>query len=349
MKKIVKITALSIFPVVFFISFFFLLIVKAKTTTPPLEKKLQKKSVVDSLSKNSTKAKEHFKRGWEYNQAKKLDLAIQEYCKALELDPNLSEAHLNLGMNYILKKEFDNAIRELKKALRQNPKLKTAHFNLWWAYRQQQKYDQGIEELKKVIAIDPNDVNAYINLGDTYLTDKKMTLEAISAYSQGLAKNQNDLSLHRRVGKAYELNQQWDEAIKRFQQAINLKTDDPYSYLFLYVALKKSGKNSDAKATVQKALSVLKGNPLLANSFETTYILKYLAGAYSEKDLLANQNPLIVCQANYYIGMNYLFDKKIKKAVQYFQQAIDTDIFFLSEYEYAKIELDRIRGKKGKK
>ena len=351
MKNILRISAITIFFIVFFINIYFSLIATAKSTIPALEQKPQKKSIADSLSKNPTsRAKEHFQKGLEYSQVKKFDLAIQEYRKALELDPNLSEAYVSLGMSYIFKKEFDTAILELKKAIQQNlnkPNLKIAHFNLWWAYRQQQKYDRGIEELKKIITIDPNEVDTYINLGDTYLTDKKMISEAISIYSQGIAKNQKNLILQRKLAKAYELNKQWDKAIKHFQQAINLKNDDPYNYLFLYVALKKSGKNSAARETVQKALSALKDNPLsLANFPETTHILEYLAGTYQEKDLLASKNPLIVCQANYYIGMNCIFEKKFKKAAQYFQQAIDTDIFFISEYEYAKIELDRVKGKK---
>jgi len=350
MKNRVNIPAITILLMIFLIIFYFPIIVSAKTTIPTLDKNPQKENIMDSLSKKSAQAKEHFQKGLEYSQTKKVDSAIQEYLTATELDPNLSMAYVNLGMSYILKKKFDNAIRELKKAIHQKPKLKIAHFNLWWAYRQEQKYDQGIEELKKIIAIDPNDTNAYLNLGDTYLADKKMTLKAINAYSQGLTKNNKNLSLHQKLGKAYELNQQWDEAIKQFQQAINQKNDDPASYLFLYVALKKSGKNSEAKKIIQKALSSSKKNPLFIGnkSIETLHILECLAGTYPEKDLLASKNPLTVCQANYYIGINYLAEIKFKKAAQYFQQAIVTNIFFISEYEYAKIELDRLKAiKKG--
>ena len=347
MKNKANIPAITILLIIFFIIFYFPIIVTAKTTIPPLKQNPQKKNIVGSLSKNSAQAKKHFQKGYEYSQAKKVDSAIQEYKKALELDPNLSEAYVSLGMSYILKKEFDNAIRELKKATQQKPKHKTAHTNLWWAYRQKKKYDQGIEELKKIIAIDPNDAYAYMNLGDTYLADKKIISKAITAYSQGLSKNQKNLSLHQKLGKAYELNQQWDEAIKQFQQAINQKKDTPSSYLFLYVALKKSGKNSEAKKVVQKALSASKKNPLfIANeSNDTLHLLEYLAGGYPEKDLLASKNPLTVCQANYYIGINYLAEKKFKKAAQSFQEVIVTNIFFISEYEYAKIELDRLKKK----
>ena len=345
MKNEVKIPAIPILLILFFTIFSFPFIVTAKITIPTLEQNSGEKIIVDSLSKNSAQAKKHFQKGLEYSHAKKVDSAIQEYLKALELDPNLSMAHVNLGMSYILKKEFNDAIRELRKAINKMPKLKIAHFNLWWAYRQQQKYDQGIEELKKIIAIDPNDTNAYINLGDTYLADKKMILKAISAYSQGLTKNQKNVSLHQKLGKAYELKQQWDKAIHQFQQAVNQKKDDPASYLFLYVALKKTVKNSEAKKIIQKALSVSKNNPLFTanESVETLNILEYLAGTYPEKELLASKNPLTICQANYYIGISYLAAKNFKKATHYFQQAVVTNIFFISEYEYAKIELDQLK------
>ncbi|MGA1874212.1 MAG: tetratricopeptide repeat protein, partial [bacterium] len=230
----------------------------AKTALPAHEdSKPLNESSQDSLEGKEAEAKSHFQKGLEFSQIGKVDLAIHEYNKALELDPNLSMAHVNLGMSYIFKKEFDQAVDELKKAIMQNPELKIAHYNLWWAYRQQQKYDLGIAELKKIITMDPNEVDAYKNLGDTYLSDKKMIAEAIVTYARGLEKDKKDISLHQKLGKAYELSGEWEKSIKHLQQAIDLQIDDPYNYLFLYVTLKKVGKDSEAKEIVGRALSML--------------------------------------------------------------------------------------------
>ncbi len=321
---------------------------KENVASPSLEKNLSKENVAPSSKGESAKAKEHFQKGVEYSRSEKVDLAILEYRKALEFDPNLSLAHVNIGMSYIQKKDFDTAVKELKKAIQKEPKLKIAHFNLWWAYRQQGKHDEGIAELKTVIAVDPNDSNAYQDLGDSYLSDKKMIPEAINAYMQGLAKSKESISLHQKLGKAYELNEQWNKAVEQFQQAIDLNKTNLYSYLFLYVTLKKAKENDKAKETIQKGLSAYQSEPRMAESSyrEIAHIFEYLLGKYPEKDLLSIKNPIIACQANYYIGMNHLFQNKRKKAIQHFQKAINAQMNFISEYEYAKVELEHIQAKK---
>ena len=347
MKRIV-IMVKAVVPLM--IILFFPLIASAKTTLPDLEQKTEKGSIIspESNKSNSEQAKEHFQKGLKHSQSGQLDFAILEYRKALELDPNLTIAYVNVGVSYIQKKEYDTAVQALKKAIQKDSKLKLAHYNLWWAYRQQGKYDQGIDELKKIIAFDPNDIKIYKNLGDSYLSDKKMVPEAIHMYSQGLAIDKSDVSLLQKLGKAYELDRQWDKAIEQLQRVVELDKKNLYNYLFLYIALRKSGKNSEAKEIIQKSLTDFRGKPWAASSSseETVHLLEYLAGTYSEKDLLSSKNSIIVCQANYYIGMNYVFQNKPKEASQYFQQAIDTKINFISEYEYAKIELDRIQNPK---
>ena len=321
---------------------------KENVASPSLEKNVTKESGPSSRKDNSTQAKEHFQKGVEYSRSEKVDLAILEYRKALECDPNLSLAHVNIGMSYIQKKDFDTAVQELKNAIQKEPRLKIAHFNLWWAYRQQGKHDEGIAELKKILAGDPNDGNAYQDLGDSYLSDKKMIPDAINTYIQGLARSKESVSLHQKLGKAYELNQQWNKAIEQFQQAIDLDRTNLYSYLFLYVALKKAKENDKAKEIIQKGLSAYQSEPRLAESSykEIAHIFEYLLGKYPEKDLLSTQNPIIACQANYYLGMDHLFQNKRKEAIQHLQKAVNAQMNFISEYEYARVELEQIHAKK---
>ncbi|MEW5801530.1 MAG: tetratricopeptide repeat protein [bacterium] len=324
----------------------------AAKITSDLEKKPPKENTKEksapSSKDDSAQAKEHFQKGVEYSRSDKADLAILEYRKALEFDPNLSLAYVNIGMSYIQKKDFDTAVQELKKAIGRDPKLKIARFNLWWAYRQKGKYDEGISELKKVLEIDPNDGNAYQNLGDSYLSDKKVFPDAIRAYAKGLALNKESVALRQKLGKAYELNGEWSKAVEQFQQAIDLNRTNLYSYLFLYITLMKTKEHAKAQEVIKKGLAVFQSDPLLADSSykDIAHLLEYLLGKYPEKDLLSIKNPIIACQASYYIGMNYLFQNKSKEAIQHLEKAINDQINFISEYEYAKIELGLIQVQK---
>jgi tetratricopeptide (TPR) repeat protein len=353
MEKTVAAMIKALFPLIVIVLFSHNSLAKVPSPSlekkmPTLEKKMPNETVAPSPKDDLAQAKDHFRKGVEYSRVKKVDLAILEYHKALEYDPNLSLAHVNIGMSYILKKDYDTAVQELKNAIQKEPKLKIAHFNLWWAYRQQGKHDEGISELKKIIAIDPNDINAYQDMGDSFLSDKKMIPEAVNAYVQGLARNKRSVPLHQKLGKAYELSKQWSKAVEQFQQAIDVDKNNLYNYLFLYITLKKAKENDKATQTIQKGFSVYQSEPRLAESSyrEIVHILEYFLGKYSEKDLLSIKNPIIACQANYYIGMNYLFKNKRKEAIQHFQQTVDSQMNFISEYEYARTELEQIKAKK---
>ncbi|MEW6378208.1 MAG: tetratricopeptide repeat protein [bacterium] len=353
MKKAATRTTKTLFSLISFlviiIIVFFSRSVLARVTASGLDKNPPgKKSGILSSPDKPNQAKEHFQKGVEYTQSNQVDLAIKEYRTALELDPNFIMAHVNLGMSHIQKKEFDAAVRELHKAIQINPKLTLAHLNLWWAYRQQGKYDEGIAELKKVIALDPNDTNAYLNLGNSYLSDKKMAPEAIQAYLDGLAKGNETAEIHQKIGKAYEINRQFDKAIEHFHLAIGTDRNNLYTYLFLYVTLEKSKRKLEAAETLRNGLAAFKTRSLLADSSYTdiAHLMECLLGTYSEKDLLSIKNPVIICQVHYYLGMSYFFQNKRKEAIQHLQQAIETQMNIISEYEYAKIELEQIQGQK---
>ncbi|MCJ7578596.1 MAG: tetratricopeptide repeat protein, partial [candidate division Zixibacteria bacterium] len=51
-----------------------------------------------SCSSREKQAEKHFKDGFGYQNQGNLDKAIEEYKKAIELNPNYLQAHMNLGV-----------------------------------------------------------------------------------------------------------------------------------------------------------------------------------------------------------------------------------------------------------
>ncbi|MCZ7380032.1 MAG: tetratricopeptide repeat protein [Candidatus Methanoperedens sp.] len=88
------------------------------------------KELIKSLEKiKNLTAEGHFIKGYAYYSARKFDKAIEDYNKAIELNPKLAEAYNNRGVVYIYIKEFDKAIKDYNKAIELDPKYAEAYNN----------------------------------------------------------------------------------------------------------------------------------------------------------------------------------------------------------------------------
>lgn len=83
----------------------------------------------------------HFNRGISYIQKKQYDLALAEFTRAIELDPNYTEAYLGRGMIYTIYEQWRPAFQDLNTAIRLNPREAYAyHFRgiVYLAFNQKQ-------------------------------------------------------------------------------------------------------------------------------------------------------------------------------------------------------------------
>jgi tetratricopeptide (TPR) repeat protein len=66
--------------------------------------------------------------------ARQYDQAIEQYRKALDLDPNFTAAHANLGMAYLAKSKYKEGIEEIEKGLTISPGNAVSLSVLGYAY-----------------------------------------------------------------------------------------------------------------------------------------------------------------------------------------------------------------------
>ncbi len=93
-------------------------------------------------------AEEHFKKGFEYQNQGSLDKAIEEYQKALQLNPSYTQVYTNLGAVYLGKQDYDQAILQFKKVIELNYFDKKAHYNLGLAYLRKGEVEKAQEEVE---------------------------------------------------------------------------------------------------------------------------------------------------------------------------------------------------------
>jgi len=94
-----------------------------------------------------------------------LDDAIQVYHRALEINPNYSEAYNNLGIALKEQENLDDAIQVYHRALEINPNYSEAYNNLGNVLKEQGKLDDAVLAYRSALGINPDYSEAHNNLG----------------------------------------------------------------------------------------------------------------------------------------------------------------------------------------
>jgi tetratricopeptide (TPR) repeat protein len=126
---------------------------------------IHKKEEVSSVEKNKNEtyilppqqklesAKEYFDRGISLGKQGKIDEAIAEFKKAVELAPRNPKIYFNLGYAYEGKRDANKALTYYDKAIELDPKFINAYHNRAIAYWYLKKYDKSWEDVHKVTAL----------------------------------------------------------------------------------------------------------------------------------------------------------------------------------------------------
>ena len=109
-------------------------------------------------------------RGTAYNYLGNYKQAIEDYGRAIEINPRLAEAYYNRGKTYHGLGNYKQAIEDYSRALEIKPGLAEVFINRGVAYYNLGNYKQAIEDYDRAIEIKPGYLEAYNNRGTAYLT-----------------------------------------------------------------------------------------------------------------------------------------------------------------------------------
>ncbi|MDJ0672705.1 MAG: tetratricopeptide repeat-containing serine protease family protein, partial [Microcystis sp. M53598_WE2] len=107
-------------------------------------------------------------RGILYRRQQKYELALDDYNKAIELNPNHANAYNNRGNLYYDLQKYDLALADYDKAIEINPNFAILYSNRGGVYYNQQKYELALSDYNQAIDINPNDAKAYLGRGGLY-------------------------------------------------------------------------------------------------------------------------------------------------------------------------------------
>ncbi|MGB7846940.1 MAG: tetratricopeptide repeat protein [Candidatus Acidiferrum sp.] len=196
---------------------------------------------------------QHMQAGVEAHKQGQFDLAIKEFRKATESDPNLVEAFLDLGEVCVETRDYPAAITALKRALELSPDLDAAHLQLGYALLAQGYAEEAIPHLERVHALEalgiaqieagryeaavanlsaasvnhPGNPDLLYYLGRASGLLSKRSIDALMSAYPDAARS------HQAMGENYFVLRQFPQAEKEYTQALKQRPDLPGLHLEL--------------------------------------------------------------------------------------------------------------------
>ncbi len=258
-------------------------------------------------------------------QRGQVDEAMAHFQKALELQPNNAVTHDNLGVVLLRKGQVDKAITQFHKALEIQPSNPEAHYNLGLALRQKGQVDEAIAQFKRAVELQPNSAVHRYNFGYA-LVQKGQVDEAITQFHKALEIQPDSAIAHHNLGTALLQKGQVDEAINQFQKALELQPNYPDAHNNLGLALLQKGQVDEAITHCQKALKLRSNFPEACYNLGNAFVQKkqiHEAIACFQKALeLEPNNPNTLNQLAWLLATSPdAFIRNGPKAIQLAQQA----------------------------
>ena len=226
-------------------------------------------AITKALAIDDSLAEAHASLGLLDTLELRLERAVGDFERAIELKPNYATAHHWLMLGQLSLGRFDQAIAEGKRAVELDPLSLIINADYAWAYACAHRFDEAEKQARKTLEIDPRFFLAHYYLGGIRQAKGQLT-EAIAEFQQAFDLNGDFYSLAA-LGRAYARAGNKAEAQKilaRLTDEAKSRYVAPYASAVLYLGL---GDKERALAELERAyqtgdnnyLFVLKVDPMM--------------------------------------------------------------------------------------
>ncbi len=260
----------------------------------------------DDVIKTSPSSVAYTNRGFAYASEHNYLRAIEDYNRAIELNPAYAPIYNNRGNAYGALGDNAQAIRDFDQAIALDPKYAQAYGNRGIVFKTAGDFDRAVEDFSQAIRLAPRYAMAYNNLGAAYCYKGEIDL-SISAYSRAIRLDpESGEAGSAFYGRGLALCFKGDlkRAVEDYDRAIKLKPDYAEAFNNRGVALKDMGNLREAIESFNRAISLnsryaqayygrglaLKAGGDSANALEN-FKKACALGIRSACDLISNDRP----------------------------------------------------------
>lgn len=197
------------------------------------------------------KSDEHNARGIELAERGWLDESINEFKKAIALDPTSAHAFDNLANVYAEKAMYREAMDAYLTALKLEPDAPTAHYNLA-CFLAAHAQDMAIAEYKASIDLDHAYPDAHLNLGLTY-AERGQLEEAVAEYKVALKLQPDDAVAHHELATVMMDSGKYQDAITHLKAVLKVEPKSVDALVDLGICYTAKGFYSEAEKSLKRA------------------------------------------------------------------------------------------------
>ncbi|MEH1859789.1 MAG: tetratricopeptide repeat protein [Nostoc sp.] len=172
-------------------------------------------------------------RGETYRLMERYTEALQDFDRAIELDPKYEWAIASRGFTYRLMERYTEALQDFDRAIELDPKSAWAIAGRGQTYKSMARYTEALQDFDRAIELDPKLDWAIAGRGQIYKSMEHYT-EALQDFDRAIELNPKyDWAITSR-GETYRLMERYPEALQDFDHAIELnpKSKSAWSIAF---------------------------------------------------------------------------------------------------------------------
>jgi tetratricopeptide (TPR) repeat protein len=228
-----------------------------------------------------------------------LDKALQEFERAIAVNPNYTQAHLGMADIYRMQGRYDRAEQKYAKVCEQQPRNFDAQYFHGLMLHLLDRLPEAIQAYIRALAINPSDFKANLNIATAYYQLDENT-QALPYAKRAVELKPDDGPARFNLGAIYAAMNRHGDAVREYTQAAEFMSLTPPLLLNLADSLAKLDRYEEMANALTQAL---KAEPT-AIAYERLGYARFKLGQFGESRQCFNS--AVKLDPDYYPALNGL-------------------------------------------